>query len=130
MEIAFLALFLVIGLGVVIGLLVVAVVAGPQWRRNNNSPVLTVPSLVVGKRQETTHHRRPRYGTTHHWSTYPATAYYVTFEAIQGGQRMEMRIDGREWGTLAEGDRGQLTFQGTRYKGFDRAPRNWGQQYY
>ena len=33
---------------------------------------------------------------------------------------MELHVSGFEYGQLAEGDRGQLSFQGTRYLGFVR----------
>jgi hypothetical protein len=33
---------------------------------------------------------------------------------------MELRVDGEEYGLLVEGDQGLLTFQGTRYLGFER----------
>ncbi|MPN30867.1 hypothetical protein SDC9_178338 [bioreactor metagenome] len=33
---------------------------------------------------------------------------------------MEFRINSDEFGMLVEGDTGKLTFQGTRYKGFER----------
>ena len=33
---------------------------------------------------------------------------------------MELHVSGSEYGMLAEGDRGFLTFQGTRYLGFER----------
>ena len=33
---------------------------------------------------------------------------------------MEFYIHGQEYGLLIEGDRGNLSFQGTRYLGFDR----------
>ena len=48
------------------------------------------------------------------------TSYYDTFE-VESGSRMELAVSGEEYGMLAEGDRGRLTFQGTRYKGFERA---------
>ena len=48
-----------------------------------------------------------------------STAYYATFQ-FDSGDRMEFAIDGAEYGMLAEGDAGQLTFQGTRYLGFVR----------
>lgn len=35
--------------------------------------------------------------------------------------RMELRVSGSEYGMLVEGDYGILSFQGTRYLGFDRA---------
>ena len=46
---------------------------------------------------------------------------YVTFQ-VESGDRMELSIDGSEYGLLAEGDEGVLTLQGTRYLGFDRNP--------
>lgn len=48
-----------------------------------------------------------------------STSYYVTFE-VESGDRMELHVSGSEYGMLAEGDYGQLTFQGTRYLDFVR----------
>ena len=48
------------------------------------------------------------------------TRYYATFE-VESGSRIELAVRGEEYGMLAEGDRGRLTFQGTRYQGFERA---------
>ena len=45
--------------------------------------------------------------------------YYVTFQ-VESGDRMELQMTGSEYGMLAEGDRGRLTFQGTRYVSFER----------
>ena len=47
------------------------------------------------------------------------TTYYVTFQ-VESGDRMELRLSGTEYGQLAEGDTGKLSFQGTRYLGFER----------
>lgn len=51
--------------------------------------------------------------------TSSSTTYYVTFQ-VDSGDRMEFSVSGQEYGLLAEGDRGKLTFQGTRYLGFER----------
>ena len=48
-----------------------------------------------------------------------STTYYATFQ-VESGDRMELRLSGAEYGMLAEGDRGRLTFQGTRYLSFER----------
>ena len=48
------------------------------------------------------------------------TTYYVTFQ-VESGDRMELRMTGRDYGMLFEGDHGTLHFQGTRYLGFDRS---------
>ena len=47
------------------------------------------------------------------------TMYYVTFQ-MESGDRMEFQVSGIEYGMLAEGDTGELTFQGTRYLAFER----------
>jgi hypothetical protein len=48
-----------------------------------------------------------------------STHYYVTFE-VESGDRMELSLSGHEYGLLAEGDTGHLSFQGTRYLSFER----------
>jgi hypothetical protein len=85
-----------------------------QWNRNNQLPVSTVPASVVTKRGQFSS------GTENSSSS---TSYYVTFE-IRGGERLEFQMLGAQYGQLAEGDHGQLTHQGTRYKGFDRTPQD------
>lgn len=88
-----------------------------QWNRNNRSPVLTVDALVVSKRtQVITHHHNAGNGGMH---TSQRTSCFVTFQ-VESGDRMELSVGGRDYGMLAEGDRGRLTFQGTRYLGFER----------
>ena len=47
------------------------------------------------------------------------TWYYATFQ-VESGDRMEFAVDGMEYGMLAEGDMGKLSFQGTRYLSFER----------
>jgi len=95
---------------------VVAVRGLGQWHKNNQSPVLTVRAEVVSKR---------RHNSTHVQQIGDAsmpmtdTTYYATFQ-VPSGDRMELRLKGREYGLLREGDRGELTFQGTRYLGFER----------
>lgn len=84
-----------------------------EWGKNNASPRLSVDALVVTKRFSThTHHR------ANHVSH--SRSYYVTFE-VESGDRMELRVPGREYGMLAEGDFGVLSFQGTRYLSFARS---------
>ena len=98
----------------VFGMFVVIAVKGiSQWNKNNHSPKLTVPATVVAKRTNVSHHHN--HGTGVHYST----TYYVTFQ-VESGDRMELRMAGHEFGFLIEGDRGNLTFQGTRYLGFER----------
>ena len=105
---------------IVIGMFIVIAVKGiSQWNKNNHSPRLTVPATIVAKRTNVSrHHHHNHHGTgMHHTST--STTYYVTFQ-VESGDRMELHVAGSEYGLLIEGDRGMLTFQGTRYLGFDR----------
>ena len=99
-----------------VGVFVVIIVRGiGQWNKNNNSPRLTVPATVVSKRADVSH--RHHAGEHHHSHT--STSYYVTFE-VESGDRMEFHVPGTEYGLLVERDRGKLSFQGTRYLGFER----------
>ena len=84
-----------------------------EWFKNNASPRLTVPAKVVSKRSSH-HHHHHAHGGMHH-----STSYYVTFE-VESGDRMELSLSGHEYGLLAEGDTGHLSFQGTRYLSFER----------
>ena len=92
-----------------------AIKAIGQWNKNNHSPKLTVPATIVAKRTNVSHHHHA--GEHHHHHT--STTYYVTFQ-VESGDRMEFHVTGQEYGLLIEGDRGDLSFQGTRYLGFER----------
>ena len=104
----------VIVFGVIAVMILVTVFRGlSQWNKNNHSPRLTVEARVVTKRQNISHHHSGDHlSTTSSW-------YYVTFQ-VESGDRMELQMTGPEYGMLAEGDRGRLTFQGTRYVSFER----------
>ena len=100
----------------VFGMFVVIFVRGiGEWNKNNHSPRLTVPATVVSKRTHVSHRRSA--GENHHTRT--STSYYVTFQ-VGSGDRMEFHMSGPEYGLLVEGDRGNLSFQGTRYLSFER----------
>ena len=100
----------------VFGMILVSVIKGVgQWNQNNNSPRLTVPVTVVSKRTNVSHHHHA--GEHHHSTT--STTYYVTFQ-VESGDRMEMSVSRQQYGMLAEGDYGRLSFQGTRFLSFER----------
>ena len=95
----------------VFGIIIVTMVRGiGEWNKNNHSPKLSVPATVVAKRSDV--HRGIE--TMHTF-----TSYYVTFQ-VESGDRMEFEVSDMEYGMLAEGDSGELTFQGTRYLSFQR----------
>lgn len=81
-----------------------------EWNKNNQSPKLSVPVQVVTKRSKTS-------GGSGNSSA--STSYFVTFQ-VDSGDRMELRVSGKEYGMIAEEDLGILTFQGTRFHSFER----------
>ena len=100
----------IVRVGIHVEVLVMIVRGIGEWGKNNRSPRLDVTATVVSKR---THTMRNQNHTS-------SSSYYVTFQ-VESGDRMELRMGGREYGLLAEGDKGKLHFQGTRYLGFDRS---------
>lgn len=109
---------------VMLGMIIIWSVKGMgQWKKNNQSPVLTVAATIVAKRMDVTHnvhhHRDGSNGMADPMDSSTHTRYFTTFQ-VESGDRMEFLVDGREYGILAEGDQGKLTFQGTRYQGFLR----------
>lgn len=116
-ETMFMTVFAVVFLFILGTILVSAIRGIGQWNKNNHSPRLIVEAVVVSKRADVSmHHHTHRNDTMRNTTT---TSYYVTFQ-VESGDRMELELEGMEFGLLAEGDRGRLTFQGTRYLGFER----------
>lgn len=112
-EIVFFLMFFLI-----LGVFIYNIVRGiGQWNKNNHSPRLTVEATVVAKRMDVSHHHHHNADHMDHTTT--STSYHVTFQ-VESGDRMELNVDGYEYGMLVEGDRGKLSFQGTRYLGFER----------
>jgi hypothetical protein len=79
---------------------------GKQNRADNTSPRVTSEATVVTKR-------------SHVWGDHSHTDYYATFQ-FPSGDRLEMKIPHNQFGYLVEGDKGRLTFQGTRFVDFER----------
>ena len=102
----------------IIGTIIARSVRGiGQWNKNNNSPRLTVEATLVAKRADVSHYHH--HTGEHHHHHHSSTSYYLTFE-VASGDRMEFHVESQDYGLLVEGDRGQLTFQGTRYLSFER----------
>lgn len=92
---------------IIFGLIILGILSNiKQGIKNNNSPLLTVPAEIASKR-------------IHVQGDHSRTTYYVTFE-VQSGDRMELNVEGKEYGMLVEKDLGLLSFQGTRYISFER----------
>jgi hypothetical protein len=81
-----------------------------SWMSNNASPLIKASSKAVTKRTEV-------WGGSGESSAH--TSYYVTFEFEDGG-RLELQVRDQDYGLIVEGDRGELLYQGTRFKSFDR----------
>ena len=102
----------------VLGSIIVTLIRGVgEWNKNNQSPKLSVPAKVVSRRTAVSHHHHHQGNGMYH--THTATSYYATFQ-VESGDRIEFLVSGTEYGMLAEGDSGELTFQGTRYLNFRR----------
>lgn len=80
------------------------------WMSNNAADIVTEKGKVVSKRTQV-------WGGGNNTSA--STSYFVTFE-LEDGHRMELPIKAQQYGLLAEGDVGDLTYQGTRFKAFER----------
>ncbi len=92
------------------------------WIRNNNSPRETVNARVVTKRMKVSGHGTTMMNTNtamHRMGSSTYTNYFVTFE-LETGSRVELGVKDSEYGMLVEGDQGVLTYQGTRYIGFEQ----------
>ncbi|MBS4196499.1 DUF2500 domain-containing protein [Lederbergia citri] len=109
-------------IGIIFVIVIISIIVGAakginQWQKNEQSPRLSVPAVVKTKRTNVSRHSQMDTNEIH--SHHTSTTYYVTFE-FESGDRSEFIVSGTEYGQLAEGDVGVLTFQGTRYLGFER----------
>lgn len=73
-------------------------------------------AIVSDKHEDVSYHHYNNNGMHHRTSS---TDYYVTF-TVEGGERLVLEVNRHEYGYLVVNDEGKLTFQGTRYLGFER----------
>jgi hypothetical protein len=101
----------------VFGTIIYQIIRGlKQWNFNNRQPVLNVNAKLVTKRTHVSRNANVHQNHAHHHSS---TSYFLTFE-FDSMDRLEYKVSSREFGQFAEGDFGNLTFQGTRYMQFER----------
>ncbi|WP_246317497.1 DUF2500 domain-containing protein [Paenibacillus agri] len=81
-----------------------------NWLAYKASPLTTGYYQAVAKRSEV-------WGGSGDHSA--STSYYVTFED-EGGNRVELQVPNSAYGYIIEGDTGELTYQGIRFKHFQR----------
>lgn len=77
-----------------------------KQRKNDASPRITSTVTLVTKRTKV-------------WGDHSHTDYYATFQ-FDSGDRLELEVPDNQFGYLVEGDKGELTFQGTRFLDFQR----------
>ena len=109
---------------IVIIAVILAAIIGSRlyiWNKNNHSPRETGKARVVTKRMKVSGMggHRLRSDIMADTTSSTTTRYFVTFE-LENGKRLEFHVNDGEYGMLAEGDSGELTWQGTRYLGFER----------
>lgn len=73
-----------------------------RYAENENSPVVTVPARVVGKRK--------KFHGKHH-------SFHITFHP-DIGEEVTLKVPRSVYRALNEGNRGTLTYQGTRFLDF------------
>ncbi len=71
-----------------------------------NAPEKTASARLIAKRTQV-------------FGRLSRTFYYAGFE-LENGERIELRLPGSEYGLLAEGDAGTLTYKGSRMISFTR----------
>ena len=103
----------------IISTIVGSLVSGAKRKhKNDQSPRVTADAKVVSKRMQVGQNRQSS-GDNDRMRSYTYSKYFVTFE-FESGDRLELLVDGSDYGLLVEGDTGKLSFQGTRYLGFQR----------
>ena len=92
-------------IGIVAAVVAVLVVYYRKKSRDDKSPVQTVSAKIVSMRP---------------YVNRPNTAFYVMFEFSDGG-RQELLVSPEASSVMAVNDMGTLTYQGTRFKKFERS---------
>ncbi|WP_235680183.1 DUF2500 domain-containing protein [Paenibacillus albicereus] len=115
------SIFTAAGTSLTILIAVIAVIIGAglirsyaSWSRSSAQPLLSVKAAVVSKRSRVRSQQPYEEGQQQ-----TRTDYYATFQ-VESGDRLEFTVSGRDYGQLAEGDVGKLTFRGSRFQGFER----------
>lgn len=116
MDTVFPLLFLIVFI-FILSMIIGSFVSGAKRKhKNDQSPRVTANAKVVSKRMQVGQNRS---GDNDMMRSYTYSKYFVTFE-FESGDRLELPVDGSDYGLLVEGDTGKLSFQGTRYLGFQR----------
>lgn len=82
-----------------------------EKRYNDGQPILTKDVKITGKRSAVS-------GGSGDSSV--STSYYATFEVVEDKKRLELEVEDEIYGLMAEGDSGNLKYQGRRFLNFER----------
>ena len=88
-----------------------------KWK-NDRLEVLTAAAVVAGKRKHTA--RQAYCRTCAVQPSEMVTSFYVTFTP-EGGEPLELQVPEQVYEVLSEGDRGSLSYQGTKFLAFERS---------
>ncbi len=78
-----------------------------EWRSNQASDIRMRNVRVIAKRPHV------------HGHNHAHTTYYATFEFLDDGSRLELKVPAKAFGLMAEGDLGILNYQGTQFNAFE-----------
>jgi hypothetical protein len=90
-----------------------------DWWLAVTSPMQKAHATVVTKRTSVSSHGH--HDANHFYHQHHSTHYFCTFE-FRDGRRIELKIGGRDFGQLADGDEGIVQFQHNRFRDFQRFP--------
>lgn len=98
-----------------------AVKASREKKNNDAALVQEVEAVVTGKRTRvsTAVGGRDLAGDDYRRGFHSRTTCYATLELLSG-ERLEFQVKDVDYGELVEGDRGTLSFQGTRFLRFQQ----------
>ncbi len=104
----------------VLAVIAVVILAGYlRQRQNNKSPYQSAEVKIVNLREEKQEFEPVVETAVTRGGLSSVTEYYATFEK-KNGEREEFHVSEQEYGFLHVGDKGKLTYQGSRYLGFDK----------
>ena len=104
----------------IVGVILFALLRGLYiWNKNNHSPRVTEEAEVYTKRQDfSTFMNRDR---NIHFGSYRSiyVRYFVVFQTKNSGA-VKLKVSSDDFDMLREGEKGLLSFQGTRFLGFEK----------
>lgn len=84
---------------------------------NDAAPLLQKRVVVSNKREKPLNDRRSRQQQTAPAGT--SVRYEASFKPETGGLEMTFRLDAQQYHQLTVGDRGTLSYKGSRFEGFE-----------